>query len=411
MERIEKSGSFNQEKALSEAVTSLRLLSNEEIEGLVPSLADPIEPRKSGLSVNHIIGCPMECIYCVRHKDDNFAMKTPRMIMSDAEVVEKLLKHPYFIKNLTPLQLLNKATDGFVPSVKPHLFRVLELLDQAGLQNDVLLITRYRVLKPDCDFLNSLKNLRITLLITYSGIESQVIEPIPNSIPIQSLKTAYLNAKKFKVILYWRPIVPGLNDSDAQIDFVLAELSAHAHATVFTGLFYGEKTNDFLVESQLSPLASATARRKIFPEALEKRILARLVGTPAENKLFRKTSCAVCFTHGRPDYNGHYGIVNSGEREICEICPKVQQAICKAAHKTPSETAIRVAARNLGHENLRFSIEEGKAIIVEHMTTESIRYYLQHYFGFQFHDEAHAHKPKRHGRADIGWEEQVSAEV
>jgi DNA repair photolyase len=392
-------------------VPPLPVLGEAEIAGLAPSLADPFEPRKSGLSINHVIGCPIDCAYCVRHKDDNFRMKKPHAIMSDEAAVEALLAHPFFVRDLTPLQIFNKATDGFIPTVKPHLFRTLELLDEANLGNDVLLISRYKVLKEDCDFLNSLKNLRVTLLVTYSGIEDEAIEPISNEIPIASLKTAYANARMYKVILYWRPVVPGLNDSCAQIDFILNDLSAHAHATVFSGLFYGDKVRAFFKENNLPELAPATARRKIIPEMVEKLILVRRIGTPAENKLFRKTSCAVSFVHGRADYNGHYGIVNGGVREICDICPGAQQEICKSHHKTPTEAEIRQAAQKIGYEDLRFHVEDGKAIVVEHMQKESVRYFLQHYFRFQFHDEVYPHKPNRHGRADIGWNGQISSDT
>ncbi|MCY1258434.1 reverse transcriptase [compost metagenome] len=37
-----------------------------------PSLRDPVEYRKSGLSLNHIVGCPLDCSYCVRHLFGNF---------------------------------------------------------------------------------------------------------------------------------------------------------------------------------------------------------------------------------------------------------------------------------------------------------------------------------------------------
>jgi len=382
----------------------LPFLTVEEISNLAPSLANPFEPRKSGLSINHIIGCPLECSYCVRHKDNNFQMKKPRAMMTDEAVVAALLEHPFFIRDLTPLQIFNKATDGFVPSVKPHLFRTLELLDHAKLKNDVLIITRYRVSEEDCDFLNRLENIRITLLVTYSGIEDDKIEPISNAIPIQSLKTAYASADRYKVIHYWRPIVPGLNDSEAQIDFALGELSAHAHATVFSGLFYGDKVRAYFKENGLPELAPATARRKIIPELVERRILERRMGTQSQERLFRKTSCAVAFVHGRADYNGHYGIINQGTREICEICPSDQFERCKSRHRTPTEDEVRRAVEKIGYGDLRFRIEEGKAIVVEHMDKESVRYFLQHLFAFQFHDESYPHKPQRHGRADIGWE-------
>ncbi len=46
----------------------------------------------------------------------------------------------------------------------------------------------------------------------------------------------------------------------------------------------------------------STARRKIVPETLEQRVLEAFAGSAS---LFRKTSCAVSYAHGLPDYNGH----------------------------------------------------------------------------------------------------------
>src|SRR6266568_4515305 len=103
----------------------LPLLSASQIASLRPELQDPIEYRKSGLSLNHIIGCPLDCAYCVRHLFGNFAMKKPKLLMSDSEAVDRLLKHRFFQTGITPLQILNRATDPFLPSVKPHLFAVL----------------------------------------------------------------------------------------------------------------------------------------------------------------------------------------------------------------------------------------------------------------------------------------------
>lgn len=394
------------EKKLDNMVSKLKVLGSEEVFNLKPTLADPFEPRKSGLSINHVVGCPINCAYCVRHKDGNYEMKTPHALFSDEEIVRRLLRHPYFVMGVTPLQIFNKATDGFLPMVKPHLFKTLKLLDDQGVSNDVLLITRFKIGERDCEFINSLKHLRVTILVTYSGIEDERIEPIPNKIPIQSLKVAYKNSERYRVILYWRPIVSGLNDSDMQIDFALNHLSECAHATVFTGLFYGDNVRQFFIDNHLPSLANDSARRKIFPEKLEDRILSKIKGSRAEGKLFRKTSCAVSFVHGNADYNGHYGVINDGKREICDICPPAQLKICANNHRTPTESDVRKQASLIGYRDLRFVIEPGKAITVEHMDTEAVRYFLQHFFRFQFHDEKYAHKPKRHGRADIGWSRQ-----
>jgi hypothetical protein len=41
----------------------LPLLTAEQVAGLRPDLADVVEYRKSGLSLNHVVGCPLECVH------------------------------------------------------------------------------------------------------------------------------------------------------------------------------------------------------------------------------------------------------------------------------------------------------------------------------------------------------------
>ncbi|MFD9605798.1 hypothetical protein [Streptomyces sp. NPDC059970] len=232
-----------------------------------------IEYRKSGLSLNWIVGCPLECGYCVRHLFDNFEMKVPRRLMSDEEAVTRLVSHPYFRAHKTPIQLLNRATDPMLPIVKPHVLNVLRNLDEQGLTNHVLIITRWRVTPKDCAVLNSFTNLRLTVLVTHSNIADPAIEPVDSRIAAESLRTLYEHAERYRTVLYWRPIVPGLNDSDTDIERA-RELSQHAHATVFTGLFFREEIASYYESHGLPMPYDETARRKIMPQAAEERILA-----------------------------------------------------------------------------------------------------------------------------------------
>ncbi|MFM9629837.1 MULTISPECIES: radical SAM protein [Streptomyces] len=378
----------------------LPLLTPDQISGLKPALADVIEYRKSGLSVNHIVGCPLECGYCVRHLFDNFAMKTPRRLMSDEDAVALLVNHPYFRPHRTPIQLLNRATDPMLPQVKSHVFAVLRMLDDQGLTNHVLIITRWRVGVEDCAVLNSFKNLRLTILVTHSGIENPAIEPVNSSIAADSLRMLYEHAQRYKTVLYWRPIVPGLNDSDEHIERA-RELSLHAHATVFTGLFFREEMAAYYEEHGLPMPYEGTARRKIMPEEAEQRILdafdtAQVPGGVPWGTLFRKTSCGVAYAHGEADYNGHYGV-----RELCEICPPEQIALCAKAWVKPELAEVTREARALGAVG---DVEvNDRAIVVEGLN-EPPRYFLQHGFGYQCHDRAKPHLYRQHGRAPIGWE-------
>ncbi|MFI7352026.1 radical SAM protein [Streptomyces sp. NPDC049936] len=378
----------------------LPVLNAEQISGLNPGLADVIEYRKSGLSLNHVVGCPLDCGYCVRHLFGNFEMKTPRALMSDEAAVAQLVGHPYFRPHKTPIQIFNRATDPMLPVVKPHTFEVLRLLDEQRLTNHVLVITRWRVSAEDCTVLNSFKHLRLTVLVTHSGIDHPDIEPVNSTYAADSLRMLHEHAENYRTILYWRPIVPGLNDSDEHIERA-RELSLHAHATVFTGLFFRDEIKAYYADHGIPMPYEDTARRKIMPEQAEQRILDAFdlheaAGGTEWGTLFRKTSCGVAYAWGEADYNGHYGV-----RELCDICPAEQIALCKKAWVRPPLDAVVHEARALGAVG---EIEvNDRAIVVEGLD-EPPRYYLQHGFGYQCHDRSKPHHYRQHGRAPIGWE-------
>lgn len=374
--------------------TPLRLLTVAERSGMNPALMDPVEYRKSGLSLNHIIGCPLDCSYCVRHLFQNFEMKQPHMLMDDAQAVEYLVQHRFFQPHVTPLQLFNRATDPFLPAVKPHTFAVAENLASRGLTNHLLIITRFKVTPEDCERLNRIRHLKITLLITYSGIADKMVEPIDSEIAAASLKLAYAKAQSYRTILYWRPVIPMLNDSDEHISRVV-ELSHHAHATVFTGLFYRNEIAAFFQKNAIPEPYHDVARRKIMPQTLDTRIVSAFRQANRLGLLFRKTSCGVAFAHGVPDYNGHYGI-----RELCDICPVGQVDLCRRVWATPDVQKVARMADDLGATSA--PIVGSRAILTEGLD-EPRRYFIQHTLGYQVHDKKYPHLPLRHGRADIGW--------
>ncbi|WP_067797925.1 radical SAM family protein [Actinomadura formosensis] len=372
------------------------LLSQDQIARLPVRAREVVEYRKSGLSLNHIQGCPLDCAYCIRHTYGLWDQRRPRALMTDAEAVKELVNHRYFQPHVTPVQVFNRATDPFLPSVRPHTFAVAEALDARELTNHVLIITRHQMTSDDIDRLNRLRHLRVTLLFTYSGIDDRRIEPYPSHVAAESLKLMSApRSRRYRTVLYWRPLVPGLNDSPEQLNRAY-ELSKHADATVFTGLFYRDQIAEYYRANHLPEPYGETARRKVVPETLEKRVLSAFSGSRA---LFRKTSCAVAFAHGLPDYNGHYGI-----RELCDICPARQVKLCASTHRRPEAEEIQRAASSLPDaRDLVVEDITDRAAVLSGLPDEQPRYFLQHGFGFQMHDAAHPHRERRHGRADIGW--------
>jgi DNA repair photolyase len=368
------------------------------MERLPKRAREVVEYRKSGLSLNHIQGCPLGCAYCIRHTYGLWDQRQPRALMTDVEAVEELVSHRYFQPHVTPVQVFNRSTDPFLPSVRPHTLAVLEDLDARELTNHVLLITRHQMKPEDIDRLHQLRHIKVTLLFTYSGIDNRQIEPYPSRVAAESLKLMSAPQwRKYRTILYWRPLVPGLNDSDEHFDQA-HELAQHADATAFTGLFYRDQIAAYYKANGLPEPYEDTARRKIVPETLERRVLAAF---SSSIPLFRKTSCAVAYAHGLPDYNGHYGI-----RELCDICPLSQLELCASAHRVPTAKQIQEVARVLPEARGLVVVDITERVaVVSGLDTEQPRYYLQHALGFQVHDMRHPHVERRHGRADIGWKD------
>ena len=376
--------------------TFVPLLSRAQIQNLPDRAREVVEYRKSGLSLNHIQGCPLDCAYCIRHTYGLWDQRVPRALLPDDVAVEQLVTHRYFRPHDTPLQILNRATDPFLPSVRPHTLAVLRDLDARGLRNHVLVITRHQMKPEDIASLNELANIKATLLFTYSGVEDKRIEPYPSHVAADSLKMmSAASPRRYRTILYWRPLVPGLNDSDRHLDRAF-ELSQHADAAVFTGLFYRDQIAAYYRANGLPEPYEQSARRKIVPETLERRVLSAFADSAS---LFRKTSCAVSYAHGLPDYNGHYGI-----SELCDICPLSQLDLCRRAHRIPTVAQLQDAARALPEAaGMVIAGITERAAVVYGLVSEQPRYYLQHALNFQVHDVGYPHQPYRHGRADIGW--------
>lgn len=380
---------------------NLRVMPDEQQSGLDPYMAQIITNRKSGLSLNHIIGCPLDCGYCVRHFWGNFEQKIPQLLIPTEEAVEMLVGHEAFRPHSTPIQLFNKATDPMLPGVKPHTFAVLEELDRRGMTNLVLIITRFHVGKSDMERFESLENVRVTLLFTYSGIADARVEPIAKSqTTVKSIETAAALSERTGVILYWRPITPGWNDSPETMAHVLDVADkAGVDALVFTGYYHKEENAEYLRGQGVEvPYQDDYQRRKVLPEELDAKVVAAWREHGTSVPLFRKTSCGVTYAHQLPDYNGHWGVP-----ELCDICPAKQRKLCADNHHAPTEAEFRNVLAELEYDpEVPFLVEEGH--VLTHALGEQRRYAIQHTLGYQVWEVDHPHVHRAHGRTLTGYE-------
>jgi len=371
---------------------TLPLMPAQQIARLDPYMSLIVGYRKSGLSLNHIIGCPLDCGYCVRHFWGNFEVKTPQLLCSTDEAIGKLVGHEAFQPHVTPIQLFNKATDPFLPGVKPHLFRVLRALDGRGYTNHVLVITRFAVTEADMRQLETLRHLKVTLLFTYSGITDSRVEPIAKSTITQTaIRTAAAGRRRTGVVLYWRPVVPGWNDAPETMAHVL-DLGRHVDAIVFTGYYHKPQSAGYLRGLGVEvPYGQDYHRRKTMPAELDARVIAAWRACGITTPLFRKTSCGVAYAHQVADYNGHWGVP-----ELCDICPAAQRRRCAADHATPTPASMDRVLAQLGYQS-SYVIENGH--VWTHGLGEQRRYAIQHTLRYQIWELDQPHYLHAHGRS------------
>ena len=85
----------------------IKYLNSEERKKLDSYALKIIDYRRTGISLNHIIGCPLDCAYCVRHFWGNFVMKEPHLLCTDEEAVRLLLENKFFVKDSIPIQFFH----------------------------------------------------------------------------------------------------------------------------------------------------------------------------------------------------------------------------------------------------------------------------------------------------------------
>ena len=229
-----------------------------------------------------------------------------------------------------------------------------------------------------------------------SGIADPWVEPIAKSaITTTSIATACAAKARTKVIVYWRPIVPGWNDQPETMGHVLM-VGKDADAIVFTGYYHKPENVAYLRGLGVQvPYEHEFNRRKVLPAHLDARVIRAWRESGISTPLFRKTSCGVSAAHGVSDYNGHWGV-----RELCDICPVAQIALCQAAHAVPTGEQFEAVLAGLGYRS-DYLIEDGH--VWTHGLGEQRRYAIQHALGFQIWELDQPHLLHAHGRSLTGY--------
>lgn len=120
-----------------------------------------------------------------------------------------------------------------------------------------------------------------------------------------SIRTACAAKNRTRVIVYWRPIVPGWNDQPETMAHVL-DVGRGADAMVFTGYYHKAANFGYLSEMGV-PLPYGEDdfhRRKVVSAELDARVVAAWRASGVSTPLFRKTSCGPARIPGALSHRG-----------------------------------------------------------------------------------------------------------
>lgn len=280
-----------------------------------------VEHTTSWLSINPIIGCSLECAYCFRHKWG--APDKPIVNSNVAESVDRLISHPEFKANITPITVNISSTDAMLPTVKATTFECMSRLDGAGYSNVFGITTKCGISEKDISFLTSLQNLRVVVLVTYSAMPRKV-EPYPARPRINGLRL--LAEAGLPRILYYRPIVPGWNTDSASIRKVLSIGRDYAQAMSMGGLRISPEIRANIERKGLQiPNGHDEFHEKLLPSVIQRRINGIYENLGSNVPLYKHTSCAVSYAFDLPNYNN---LFEKPLKNCTRTCPVAQQRRC-----------------------------------------------------------------------------------
>lgn len=311
---------------------------------LVPDHNHPlscVSVSNSSLSIDLWTGCAWQCRYCHVQGtlsdliDDGKMARHPqrRSDFTIEEIINELVKHPFFIPNTTVISIGTASTEPFAPGeVTESTFAIMDAFVHRGLKNPLWIITKGGVPQGrKQDFAQITK--AISLLVSLCWADNpDSIEPVQNN--------RFLHAEEAKeagVMISWymRPIVPEWNGTRQRIEMMMLWVKNHygniIDSIVPGGLRWTEGIENGLVEIyglQL-PDIPRSDNVKSLPTELWDFILQLggqyFPGTP----IYRHSSCAI--THMLSTAN--LTAVQSMARQDCEesFCPPVQRQLCTAS--------------------------------------------------------------------------------
>lgn len=324
----------------------------------------PVWPHAGMLILNTMLGCSFGCAYCFRAEEQQenvewFLSGRPTQVVSEKTVVDRLADHPLFVPGATQIGLHSATTEPFLPQVRESTFSLLDLLEERGWHNDVMIITKHFLREEDVARLASYRSFQILLFLTHNAAPAHM-EAMGASAGFLERKLRMIDYVLAHPTLaaahYYRPIVPGWNDGEEQITEALSFGEALG-LTVVGGLKEIPHLEEISSRRGLPlPLVgTGGSRDKYFPPELLDRILKVHRELGLTSTIVGDQSCGLAVMlsrrQGRPVPNGEavrmYDRTSGRAPKCMGLCSPGQLAMC-AAPPVPDPSAVEGLLARMG---------------------------------------------------------------
>lgn len=276
-----------------------------------------IEHLKSGLSINTHIGCPLGCKYCILSTIENYDGR-PQNCASPKDIIESLFtKNSFYVKGHTPLYI-NNRTDPFLPEVIDSTYELLSLLSKQEIQSPIMLITK---LSPDERIIPLFDQLNILLFYTFTGLPHGMDFNSDKRISEINLEKIYSCVPKKSRFLYYRPIIPGLNDDLLIFEDIVSRIGINFDTITVGGVRIFEKNIEQIFPLLGKKIGEVDRNHKYIENEFYQSIMP--LAEKYNVNIIRHTSCAIArFMRSKVKLNyfqkANHCSVNCFNFDICE---------------------------------------------------------------------------------------------
>lgn len=309
---------------------------------LVPDSDHPLSSvsvSNSSLSIDPWVGCSWQCRYC--HVQDTYQdladqgrmPRKPqrRTSFSIDQIVDELVRHPFFIANESIISVGTASTEPFAPGpVTESTFEIMDAFIKRGLQNPFWIVTKAGVPKErKLDIARVSKETRGLILSLCWADNPDTIEPCRNN--------RFLNAEEAKeagasIMWYMRPIVPEWSGTRDRIEMMMLWIKKHYNEVIDVivpgGLRWTEGIENGLVEIHNLPMPNIPKDDNVkeLPQELVDSIFSMSGEYFPNVPVYLKSSCALTRILKIPSITS----VQVFARKECETshCPLAQRQIC-----------------------------------------------------------------------------------